>query len=69
MLPELSPANPLERLSPLEEAVPLEKAVPPELTPDATPLAEVPPGSPAHAQTRQQAAARHAERRVDAHSE
>jgi len=56
-LPELSPLAPLEPLSPLEELAS------PELAPDATPLAEDPLGASAHAQTRQHAAARHAERR------
>ena len=55
VLPELSPVDPLEPLSPLEEAVP------PELTPDGAPLTADPLGSPAHAQRKQHAAARHTE--------
>jgi hypothetical protein len=55
-LPELAPVEPLEPPAPLKEAVA------PELTPDEAPLTEDPLGSPAHAQTRQPAAAGHAKR-------
>jgi hypothetical protein len=60
VLPELSSVDPV---------APLEEAFPPELTPDAAPLAEAPLGSPAHAAMRQHAAARDAERRMNAHAE
>jgi hypothetical protein len=63
VLPELA------RVDPLAPLLPLEEAVPPELAPDATPLAEDPLGSSAHAQMRQHAETRHADRRMDAHNE
>jgi len=56
VLPERSSVAPLEPLPPLEETVPL------ELTPDAVPVAEDPRGAAPHAQRRQHAAARQAER-------